>query len=82
MSCDYRIIFKDYFYKSIKLPKHKIYKAELIQPACSFCGSLDLSHNGYLITPSTSNASLFVIIRLAKQWVKCRDCDRWSMIQS
>jgi len=51
VSCDYRIIFKDYFYKSIKLPKHKIYKAELIQPACSFCGSLDLSHNGYLITP-------------------------------
>ena len=29
---DENIVFKDYFYKSIKLQKHKIYEAELIQP--------------------------------------------------
>ena len=82
---DENIVFKDYFYKSIKLQKHKIYEAELIQPACPFCGSLDLLHNGHLITNihyPTANASLPVIIRLAKQRVKCRDCDRWSMAQS
>ncbi|EGF35659.1 transposase, partial [Lactobacillus helveticus MTCC 5463] len=38
------------FIKSIKLQKHKIYEAELIQPACPFCGSLDLLHNSHLIT--------------------------------
>ncbi|MDY0992394.1 helix-turn-helix domain-containing protein, partial [Lactobacillus helveticus] len=50
-----------------------------------FCGSLDLLHNGHLITNihyPTANASLPVIIRLAKQRVKCRDCERWSMAQS
>lgn len=30
---DKNVVFKDYFYKSIKLQKHKIYEAELIQPA-------------------------------------------------
>ncbi|KRL23787.1 transposase [Lactobacillus kefiranofaciens subsp. kefirgranum DSM 10550 = JCM 8572] len=82
---DENIVFKDYFYKSIKLQRHKIYEAELIQPACPFCGSLDLLHNGHLITNihyPTANASLPVIIRLAKQRVKCRDCDHWSMAQS
>ena len=44
---DENIVFKDYFYKSIKLQKHKIYEAELLQPACPFCGSLDLLHNGH-----------------------------------
>ena len=79
------IVFKDYFYKSIKLQRHKIYEAELIQPACPFCGSLNLLHNGHLITNihyPTANASLPVVIRLAKQQVKYRDCDRWSMAQS
>ena len=33
---DENIVFKDYFYKSIKLQKHKIYEAELIQPAVLF----------------------------------------------
>ncbi len=82
---DENIVFKDYFYKSIKLQKHKIYEAELIQPACPFCGSLALLHNGHLITNihyPTANASLPVIIRLAKQRVKCRACDHWSMAQS
>ena len=82
---DENIVFKDYFYKSIKLQKHKIYEAELIQPACPFCGSMDLLHNGHLITNihyPTANASLPVIIRLAKQRVKCRTCERWSMAQS
>ena len=66
---DENIVFKDYFYKSIKLQKHKIYEAELLQPACPFCGSLDLLYNGHLITNihyPTANASLPVIIRLAK----------------
>ena len=69
----------------VQMKKHKIYEAELIQPACPFCGSLDLLHNGHLITNiryPTANASLPVIIRLAKQRVKCRDCDHWSMAQS
>ena len=82
---DENIVFKDYFYKSIKLQKHKIYEAELIQPTCPCCGSLDLLHNGHLITNIhylTANASHPVIIRLAKQRVKCRDCNRWSMAQS
>ncbi|MDB6255201.1 ISL3 family transposase, partial [Lactobacillus amylovorus] len=37
---DHNIVFKDYFYK--------IYEAELIQPACPFCGSVSLIHNGHL----------------------------------
>ncbi|MGX5867447.1 ISL3 family transposase, partial [Lactobacillus helveticus] len=47
--------------------------------------SLALLHNGHLVTNIrylTANASLPVIIRLAKQRVKCRDCERWSMAQS
>ena len=47
---DENIVFKDYFYKSIKLQKHKIYEAELIQLACAFYGSVELLHNGHLIT--------------------------------
>ncbi|PXZ12671.1 hypothetical protein DM476_12085, partial [Lactobacillus helveticus] len=44
------IVFKDYFYKMVQMKKHKIYEAELIQPACPYCGSLALLHNGHLIT--------------------------------
>ncbi|PXZ28327.1 ISL3 family transposase, partial [Lactobacillus helveticus] len=79
------IVLKDYFYKMVQMKKHKIYEAELIQPACPYCGSLALLHNGHLVTNIrylTANASLPVIIRLAKQRVKCRDCDHWSMAQS
>ena len=49
------------------MKKHKIYEAELIQPACPYCG-LWLSHNGHLITNIrylTANASHPVTIRLA-----------------
>ena len=46
-----KILFlKIIFYKSIKLQKHKIYEAELIQLACAFYGSVELLHNGHLIT--------------------------------
>ncbi|BAQ56586.1 transposase [Lactobacillus acetotolerans] len=79
------IVFKDYFYKMVQMKKHKIYEAELIQPACPYCGSLALLHNGHLITNIrylTANASHPVTIRLAKQRVRCRDCSRWSMAQS
>ncbi|CDI61107.1 Transposase [Lactobacillus helveticus CIRM-BIA 104] len=82
---DKNIVFKSFFYKMVQMKKHKIYEAELIQPACPCCGSLDLLHNGHLIANiryPTANASLSVIIRLAKQRVKCRDCDHWSMAQS
>ena len=45
------IVFKDYFYKMVQMKKHKIYEAELIQPACPYCGSLaPLLHNGHLVT--------------------------------
>ena len=82
---DKNIVFMSFFYKMVQMKKHKIYEAELIQPACPCCGSLDLLHNGHLITNIhylTANASHPVIIRLAKQRVKCRDCNRWSMAQS
>ena len=83
---DQNIVFKDYFYKIFKDGlKHKVYVAELIQPACSFCGSVNLIHNGHLKTNIryiTANASFPVLIRLLKQRVKCRDCDKRSMAQS
>lgn len=82
---DKNIIFKDHFYKLIDNLKHKIYVAELIQPACSFCGSLNIIRNGHLKTNIryiTANASTPIIIRLLKQRVKCRDCAKYSMAQS
>lgn len=83
---DQNIVFKDYFYKIFKDGlKHKVYVAELIQPACPFCGSVNLIHNGHLKTNIryiTANASFPVLIRLLKQRVKCRDCDKRSMAQS
>lgn len=65
--------------------KYKIYTAKLIQPACSFCGSVNLIHNGHLKTNIhyiTANASQPIVIRLLKQRVKCRDCSKGSMAQS
>lgn len=76
---DKNIVFKSYFYKMVQMKKYKIYEAELIRSACPYCGSLNLLHNGHLITnirDLTANASYPVIIRLAKQRVKCRDCGR------
>ena len=83
---DQNIIFKDYFYKFLYDGlKYKIYTAELIHPACSFCGSVNLIHNGHLKTNIhyiTANASQPIVIRLLKQRVKCRDCSKGSMAQS
>lgn len=82
---DHNIVFKDYFYKILNGTKYKIYEAELIQPACPFCGSVALIHNGHLKTNIryiTANASYSVIIRLLNQRVKCRDCSKRSMAQS
>lgn len=65
--------------------KYKIYTAELIQPACPFCGSVNLIHNGHLKTNIhyiTANASQPIVIRLLKQRVKYRDCSKGSMAQS
>ncbi|ADQ59549.1 transposase [Lactobacillus amylovorus GRL 1112] len=80
---DHNIVFRNYFYADDL--KSKIYEAELIQPACPFCGSVALIHNGHLKTNIryiTANASYPVIIRLLKQRVKCRDCSKRSMAQS
>ena len=69
----------------VQMKKYKIYETELIQSACPYCGSLNLLHNGHLTTNIrylTANASYPVIIRIAKQRVKCRDCGRRSMAQS
>ena len=80
---DHNIVFRNYFYADDL--KSKIYEAELIQPACHFCGSVALIHNGHLKTNIryiTANASYPVTIRLLKQRVKCRDCSKRSMAQS
>lgn len=82
---DQHITFLDYFYKLENGIKQKIYKAVLEQPACPFCGSVNLIHNGRLQTNIhyiTANASLPVTIRLFKQRVLCRDCNMRSMAQS
>lgn len=76
---DHNIVFRNYFYADDL--KSKIYEAELIQPACPFCGSVALIHNGHLKTNIryiTANASYPVTIRLLKQRVKCRDCSKRS----
>ena len=77
------LFLENYFYADDL--KSKIYEAELIQPACHFCGSVALIHNGHLKTNIryiTANASYPVTIRLLKQRVKCRDCSKRSMAQS
>lgn len=82
---DKNIVFKDYFYRLLNGKKQKIYQAVLVQPACPFCGSVDLIHNGHLKTEVryiTSNASRPIIIRLLKQRVLCRCCKKRSMAKS
>lgn len=82
---DKNIIFLDFFTKFINGKAHKIYLAELVQPACPFCGSLNLKHNGHYISNIhyiTADASYPVIIRLKKQRVICNDCHKNSMAQS
>ncbi|WP_212781461.1 ISL3 family transposase, partial [Lactobacillus corticis] len=83
---DKNILFSDdYFYKFIKGKKAKVFNAELIQPACPHCGSVDIKHNGHYISNIryiTANASQPVIIRLSKQRVLCNDCGERSMAKS
>lgn len=82
---DKNIFFKDQYYKFIQGKKFKIFEAVLVQPACPFCGSIDLLHNGRYKTDIryiTANASFPVIIRLFKQRVLCRDCNHRSMAQT
>lgn len=82
---DKNIFFKDQYYKFTQGKKFKIFEAVLVQPACPFCGSIDLLHNGRYKTGIryiTANASFPVIIRLFKQRVLCRDCNHRSMAQT
>ena len=82
---DPNITFNAHFFKLINGIKYKVFQATLIQPACPFCGSVNLIHNGHLQTNIrfiTSNASSPVIIRLNKQRVLCRDCNTRSMAKS
>lgn len=82
---DHNIVFKDYFYKILDDIKYKIYEAELTQPACPFCCSVNLIHSGHLkihVRYITANASAPILIRLLKQRIKCRNCSKRSMSQS
>lgn len=63
------ITFLDYFFKLENGIKRKIYQAGLEQPACPFCSSVNIIHNGCLQTNIryiTANASSTVTIRLFK----------------
>lgn len=82
---DPNICFEDYFYRIIDNVKQKVFTAVLIQPDCPFCHSDNLLHNGRLKTEIryiTANASSPVVIRLFKQRVLCRNCNKRSMAQS
>lgn len=82
---DPNIIFSSYYYERINDIKFKVYEAELVQPVCPFCNSANIIHNGHLKTNVryiTANASLPILIKLAKQRVQCRDCNERSMVQS
>lgn len=83
---DPNMIFQKHYFEVDDLgTKRKVYEAVLIQPACPYCGSLSLLHNGRLktnIRHITANASLPIVIRLYKQRVLCRNCLRSSMAQS
>lgn len=64
---DKNIIFLDFFNKFINGKAHKVYLAELVQPTCPFCRSLNLKHNGHYLSNIhyiTADASHPVIIRL------------------
>ena len=82
---DQNIVITDYFKKYINGKYHNLYVAELIQPACPYCHSNNLKHNGHYISNVrfiTANASYPVTIRLKKQRVLCNDCLKRSMAQS
>ncbi|OYR87821.1 helix-turn-helix domain-containing protein, partial [Lactobacillus taiwanensis] len=82
---DPNIVFSDYFKKYINGKYHSVYQAELIQPACPYCHSNNLKHNGHYTSNVrfiTADASHPVTIRLKKQRVLCNDCLKRSMAQS
>lgn len=82
---DQNMVFTDYFKKFINGKFHKVYLAELVLPACPYCHSNNLKHNGYYTSNVrfiTADASHPVTIRLKKQRVLCNDCLKRSMAQS
>ena len=79
---DQYVIFSDYSNENINGKIYKTYLADLIQPACPYCRSTNLKHNGHYVSNArfiTADASKPVIIRLRKQCVLCNDClkDQW-----
>ena len=75
---DQNIIFTGFHYEN----QRKIYEAELIQPACTHCGSINIWHNGHYrskVHYISADSSRPVIIDLYKQRVICRDCHQNSM---
>lgn len=82
---DENIVFSNYLEERINDQFHKIYLAELIQPACPYCHSVNLKHNGHYLSNIrfiTADASRTVTIRLKKQRVICKQCHKRSMAQS
>ena len=82
---DPNIVFTDYFKKFINGKFYKVYSAKLIQPACPYCHSNNLKHNGHYTSNVrfiTADASKPITIRLKKQRVRCNDCLKRSMAQS
>ena len=82
---DKNIIFSDYSNENINGKIYKIYLAELIQPACPYCRSTNLKHNGHYVSNVRfiiTDASKPVTIKLRKQRVLCNDCLKRSLAQS
>ena len=82
---DENIVFSNYLEEQLNGKFHKIYLAELIQPACPYCHSVNLKHNGHYLSNIrfiTADASRTVTIRLKKQRVICKQCHKRSMAQS
>ena len=79
------MFLKIIFFRLFNGYKQKVYQAVLLQSSYPFCGSQELRHNGRLKTEiryPAANASQSVIIRLFKQRVWCRTCNKRSMAQS
>lgn len=80
---DKNIVFYNNFYKFFNGAQYKVYEALLKQPACPFCGSLNFIKTGRLnVRYITADASRPIVIRLFKQRILCRDCQRRSIAQS
>lgn len=81
---DKNIIFTDLYYDKFD-PSLRICEAELIQPSCPFCNSSDLIHNGHYISKVkyiSADASKPIVIKLRKQRVLCKSCDKRSMAKT